>query len=295
VARPALSAERTVEILNFLAAHPLESFTLSELSARLDINKASAHAVLGTLTEAGYLVRHPRHKTYELGPALVAVGHAALERHRAVDVARDEIRRLAERIDAEIVTSAVVGEEIVIVARAGRPASASLWVGARIPLVPPLGTVFVAWSSDAEIDVWLHRVGASATGSDLERYRAAVAAVRDRGYSVGLEAAARTRLGELLAELVEHPHAQDGRAAIDAAVDDLGHEEYILVDAEAARSAVVNHIAAPVFGRHGEVLLALTVHAFAEPLPVADVPRLAALLLRASRTVTAAASGRPPR
>jgi DNA-binding IclR family transcriptional regulator len=295
VARPALSAERTVEILNFLAAHPLESFTLSELSARLDINKASAHAVLGTLTEAGYLVRHPRHKTYELGPALVAVGHAALERHRAVDVARDEIRRLSTKLDAEVLASAIVAEEMVIVARAGRPTSTGLWVGARIPLVPPLGTVFVAWSPEAEIDEWLHRVGASATGSDLDRYRRAVAAVRDRGYSVGLEAEARTRLGELLAELVDHPHARDSRAAIDAAVDDLGHEEYNLLDSDDARSAVVNHIAAPVFGRHGEVVLALTMHGFAEPLPVAEVPRQAALLLRAARTVTAAASGRAPR
>ena len=41
--------------LDFLAAHPTESFTLSELSRRLGINGASAHAVLTELTEAGYL------------------------------------------------------------------------------------------------------------------------------------------------------------------------------------------------------------------------------------------------
>jgi hypothetical protein len=50
-----------------------------------------------------------------------------------------------------------------------------------------------------------------------------------------------------------------------------------------------------VFGPNGEVVLALTVDGFGEPLGVADVGRPAALLERAARTVTAAAGGRPPR
>jgi DNA-binding IclR family transcriptional regulator len=301
LARPALSAERTVAILDFLAAHPLESFTLSELAARLDINKASAHAVLSTLTAAGYLVRHPNHKTYELGPALVAVGHAALERHRAIDVARDEIRRLSERLDAEVVASVVVGEEIVIVARAGRSGTGRLWVGARLPLVPPLGTVFLAWSGDATIEAWLRRVGPSVTDADLDRYRRAVAAVRERGYSVALEAEARERLGQVLAELADHP-GPDLRAALDGAVDDLGHAVYNLVDEQVASTvgddpaarAVVQNIVTPVFGRRGEVVLALTIDAFAEPLDVSDVPRYASALLRSARAVTAATRGRAP-
>src|SRR5205807_5671765 len=55
--RPAPGAERVVAVLNFLTAHPDESFTLSELARRLDLNKATCHALLMTLTDAGYLLR----------------------------------------------------------------------------------------------------------------------------------------------------------------------------------------------------------------------------------------------
>src|SRR5207248_704067 len=72
--RPAPGAERVVAVLNFLTAHPDESFTLSELARRLGLNKATCHALLMTLTEAGYVLRHPTRMTYMLGPALVAAG-----------------------------------------------------------------------------------------------------------------------------------------------------------------------------------------------------------------------------
>ena len=63
MSRPALAATRAISVLNFLAAHPADPFTLSDLADRLDINVASAHALLGVLTDAGYLVRHPRLRT----------------------------------------------------------------------------------------------------------------------------------------------------------------------------------------------------------------------------------------
>src|SRR5205809_7052103 len=93
--RPAPGAERVVAVLNFLAAHPDESFTLSELARRLNLNKATCHALLMTLTEAGYLLRHPSRMTYMLGPSMVAIGSAAPAPSQAVDVAREEIRPLA--------------------------------------------------------------------------------------------------------------------------------------------------------------------------------------------------------
>ena len=84
--RPALAATRSAAILNFLAANPSEGFTLSDLAERLGINVASMHALLGALTDAGYLARHPRLRTYTLGPSVVALGTAALETHPAIDL-----------------------------------------------------------------------------------------------------------------------------------------------------------------------------------------------------------------
>jgi hypothetical protein len=46
MARPALSATRAVAVLNFLAGHATEEFTLSDLASRLGINLSSAHSLL---------------------------------------------------------------------------------------------------------------------------------------------------------------------------------------------------------------------------------------------------------
>ena len=96
MARPSPAVERTTAILDFLAAHPNEPWTLSELARRLDLNKATAHSLLSALTDAGYLVRHPIRKDYALGPALIGVGRAALSQYPVVDFARPEMRRLAD-------------------------------------------------------------------------------------------------------------------------------------------------------------------------------------------------------
>ena len=151
MARPALSATRAVAVLNFLAAHAAEVFTLSDLAARLGINLASTHAVLAVLTDAGYLARHPRRRTFTLGPAVVALGTAALERHAAIEHAAQEARRLSEELGLEVAVTAPAGDDIVFLARVGehRPRDIGVQVGQRVPLVPPVGSVFVAWG-DAE-------------------------------------------------------------------------------------------------------------------------------------------------
>lgn len=279
MARSAPSIDRTVALLNFLASHPDEAFSLSDLSRRVGIAKPTAHAMLAALTGAGYLLRHPGEKTYALGPALVAVGAAAAARELdLVGYARDEMRRLADELDVEVVASAAVGEEIVMLARAGEPEpfGVRLDVGQRLPLVPPLGTVFVAWSSPEDIDRWLRRVGASATESDLGRYRAAVDAVRRRGYLVGLEAAGRERTG--------------GTPTADL-VEELGHQEYVLLELEQAARYRPSHMAAPVFGSDGSVVLALTLIGFRGQLRVERVPEIGERLLDAARTVTKAIGG----
>ena len=65
-----------------------------------------------------------------------------------------------------------------------------------MPLVPPLGSVFVAWGDSAS---WL------AQAEDPERQRMILAAVRARGYSIALEADARRGLGDALDHLADAP------------------------------------------------------------------------------------------
>ena len=286
MARPAPAVERTVALLEFLASNPSQSFSLSELARRLDINKATIHAIANTLAGCGYLLRHPVDKSFTLGPALIAVGNAAGQRQfEIVDYARPEMEKLSTELGLHCVASAAIGDEIVLLARTGRiePLSLSVPVGQRLPLAPPLGTVFVAWDAPDAIDRWLRRLGPRPGNAALERYREAVATVRRRGYSLGLEpppAAARGRRGlrDAAVEVVEqHPH-----------------DEYILLELEKAASYRLAHIAAPVFAADGRVALALTLMGFRQQLTADQVPQHAGRLLAATAAVTRSIHGRTP-
>lgn len=284
--RAAPAVDRTVAVIEFLAAHPDRAFSLSELSRRLGLNKATAHALLNSLTEAGWLIRHPAKKTYALGPALVTVGAAAAARQRElVDFADAEMHALADELGLQCVASAVIGDEIVILARAGRANSleVSVPVGQRLPLMPPLGTVFVAWAGEEEVEAWLRRVGPGASPRQRARYRAALAAVRARGYSVALEADTRARLAASIRD----------RREVEALLEKLGHEEYVLAELDDGSSYQVSLLAAPVFGADGRVALALTLLGFRGEIEATRVPHYGERLKAAADAVTRAIHGRP--
>jgi DNA-binding IclR family transcriptional regulator len=287
MARSALSASRAVAVLNFLAAHPDEVFTLSELSDRLGINLASTHAVLGVLTEAGYLVRQPRRRTFALGPAVVALGTAALERHAAIDLARDAAKALAAELGLEVALTAPAGGEIVFLARAGDHQARGLpvYVGQRVPLAPPLGSVFVAWG-DAER--WL------AHTKDPNPLQAVLAGVRARGYAIALEADTRRGLGETLQHIADRPadkHLQEVMAQL---VADLGHQRYHVEQLDPGATYDLSMIAAPIFGAAGEVVLALSLIGFPAGVPGDRVAAYGERVRDAGIVLTKQTSGRLP-
>ncbi|MDI2127277.1 IclR family transcriptional regulator [Yinghuangia seranimata] len=294
--RPALAAGRAIDILNFFAAHPGGTFTLSELSASLGINLASALSVLQALEDAGYLVRHPRRKTYELGPALVALGDAALRSNRAVDLARGEMRLLAEEFSTEAIISVSVGDDLVILAVEGRPqlTSADIRVGQRMPLVPPLGQVFFAWSAQEDVDAWLGRLDRRMQATARVHLPVTLAAVRERGYSITVESPTRTEIGATLERLAdrprEAPRLRERLAELAAA---LGEEDYELVGVEPDATYDITTIVAPVFDAHGQVALALTLNGLRQVTGrqvTAHGDRLAAT----ARLVTKQTGGRTP-
>lgn len=276
--------------MNFLANHPTDRFTLSEIAREVGLNKATLHAILGTLVDAGYLVRDDSRKTYGLGPALIALGGAALESNPAVLLARPEMHAVSDELHLDCIASTAVGDEIVILARTSpsRPFGIAIQAGQRLPMAPPLGTVFVAWSSPERIDRWLSLLGPSASKADLKRYREAVDSVRRRGYSVGLEAAVQPRLARTL-----NKPERRGRS-LEERVRTIRTEEYALVELDHSASYRLNHVGAPVFGPDGRVVIALFLIGFHGDIPSDEVPRYAERLMLAASRVTDSIGGREP-
>lgn len=266
--------ERAVSVLTFLAAHSGEEFSLSELARRLELSKATCHAVLASLADAGFVLRHPSRSTYRLGPGLIPLGRAAEESLGVVDVARDEMRALATRLHAACLATAVVGDEIVVLssASAGAPVSVAVRVGQRLPLVPPFGTVFLAWAPPEAIDRWLRRLDSDASDEEVDRLRQAVAAVRRRGYIAGLDSSG-------------DPSGTGGT---------LATEDDALNDLAGSVPYRISYVVAPVFAADATVALALTLVGLPEQLPATDLPTYARELTASARRVTEAINGRVP-
>lgn len=285
--RRAPAIERTIAVLNLLASRPTERLSLSDISRQAGLNKATAHSTLWALSDAGYLVRDADGR-YGLGPALVALGSAARQSQPAVEAAAPEMRALSEDLGLDCVASAAVGNEIVILARTGapRPFEIAVLPGQRLPLLPPIGAVFVAWRGAQEIQAWLRHLGPMGAPAK-QRFVKAVDAVRERGYSVGLEGDAQLLLRALRHEGENAPTVEDG-------IKGLGKEDYALIEVDPEASYRLSHVGAPVFGSEGGVALGLFLIGFQGPVPGREVERLAERLVGAAERVTKAVHGRAP-
>ena len=292
MARPALAASRAMDVLNFLAANPSEAFSLSELVQHLGLNFASCHALLTAMTREGYLERHPKHKTYSLGPALVAIGHAALEAHPAIDIVRDEARDLANELDLEVLVTARTGGDLIAIARAGRyvAPNASLRVGQRIPLIPPLGAQFMAWAPTEQVERWLAEEPAEAR----PRHREILTAVRRQGYVVTMQTPLQSKLGEVVANLSLTPHSDELRQMMTGLITELGHNVYHLEHLDRAQHYKVGLMSAPVFNAFGNVAYTLSLLGFAEPLGADGIEGYAAKLMARCMIATRKSNGRVP-
>ena len=283
--RPALAASRAIDILNFMAAAPLRGYSLTELVRQLDLNPASCHALLGAMTRDGYLVRAQRGRVYRLGPALIAIGHAALQCHPVVAAARDQIARMSADLDMDSLLTARLDDRLIALASEGPGRLPGLRIGQRVPLIPPLGTPFLAWAGEREVDSWL----AKAAGPiDVDRLRQSLAMVRQRGYAVTQRSPEQVAAGLAVIGMAEEPLADDRQKRAAELIGQRG-EDYLMIEAQPDRLHPVMMISAPVFGPDGAVLCTLSLFGFDRPLPLSRIAALGETVGRYCRAASAAA------
>lgn len=212
------------------------------------------------------------------------------EQLRIVDQARGEMERIAAEISARCTASARVGNDLVITASAGQSQREGLTtlVGQRFPFVPPTGAVFAAWLPADQSERWISERGDPARRNE---YRAALAAVRRRGYSVALLNEAQRAFAAKLDALAEGS-VEAAPADLEELIRGLAYDPAVL---SSEAWATVRLISAPVFGATGHVDLALTLHDFPKPTTNAGVIDYAARLVEAAACVTKRLGGRSPR
>jgi flavin reductase (DIM6/NTAB) family NADH-FMN oxidoreductase RutF/DNA-binding IclR family transcriptional regulator len=219
------------------------------------------------------------------------VGHL-----RVMDTARPDMERLARELDLECLAVAAVRSELVTIGSAGRSFGnrAGEFIGQRMPFVPPLGGLFVAWAPPDAVEEWLGRLGSDLSEQDAQSYRGMVDRVRARGWSMALTSRAQIAFELALADLPERPTEAEADAVRRAAMN-VGTHSHEPTDAELSTGVLrVRNLSAPVFDDRGEVVLMLTLIGLPKSCGLAEITLYRDRLLEATHAITTRAASRSP-
>lgn len=289
--RPSPQTDRVVAILDHLAQRE-DGATLTELAAAVGADRSALVHVLAALTTAGMLFRESEDRRYHLGPALVRPGEVAASRYGDLAVVRAEMGDLADRLALPCLSFVPEQDhgrlEQYVWPRGSAPPA--IPVGETLPMLPPLGALFVAWGSDAEFDGWL-ALDPAPDISRHERYREQRLAILRLGFVV--EARPATMEDRAFEALIDDRTSPRRDGKLLRLLADHGRDEHILTELGGAPGELhpVHVIGAPTFDASGTVTRSISVIGFAGPVRTDDVLRLGAEVRAAADRATAALSG----
>ena len=184
------SAERVAKVLELLATSRLP-LTLTEVAQRLDIPRSSAHGILQTLRDSGFVQREERNR-YRLGVKCLQLAHAAYEDLDLREIARPVMRELSSEHRVTVNLAVLRSDEIVYIEKIqdnSRPIRLVTHVGATLPAhLTALGKCLVGELPDDEREGWIsrHRFDAWTPNSitDPDDFRKEMGRYLERGYAV---------------------------------------------------------------------------------------------------------------
>ncbi len=186
------TAARTLQILEAIAEIDAPA-PLSVIVAKLGWSKPAVYRQVRTLESIGAL-RQLAGQGYVLGPALIALGQAALRATGLVEIARPHLQRLHDELDETIALTVLDGAEIIYVDRieADKLLIPRTRVGSRLPAYcTSTGQVLLAALSDDEVRSRLAGCGFEPLGPktlrSIDELLARLEEIRDKGYAINDE------------------------------------------------------------------------------------------------------------
>lgn len=203
------------------------------------------------------------------------------------ELARTDMEELAALLNVECAAMSTVGSDVVVVASAAGPgATPASRLGARTPLMPPLGEAFVASERTEVIDSWLSRA-ASVDDYTSSQYQERLEVTRRRGWSMALVGEYKDReLFEALREYSAGDLTPARERHIKAVVAHVS-SNYEPVDLVPEEQYSVAGIVVPVFDEVGHVKLVLRISQLPGQASAADVTHWVNEILSASAKITA--------
>jgi DNA-binding IclR family transcriptional regulator len=173
---------RVISILNFFISHPKDSFTLAQIVKSLKISRATCFAIMTSLVDAGYLYRSSD-KRYLLGPAILTIARRTQMASTPMDIARPEIRKLADRLDAVVSVQIIENNMVVSHERAASVRHLSLAYPAEMShTVHPWGVPFLSALEDYQVEAEFDKAIPPLSKSDKAFERSLIAFTRQHGF-----------------------------------------------------------------------------------------------------------------
>jgi len=284
--QPSPPTARVVDVVSTLATG--SRLSLTDLAAATGMSRATAHAVLATLVERGWVDRDEQDKSYAVGPALALLGRDLVAARPADRLARDAAAKLAADTGHTAVVVERVGDAVVVTEVVAAPGlSTPIAIGSRVPYAPPFGPAFAAWSPPAEQAVWLARAE-EVNPALADRLRAVLPAVARRGYSLERFDSSSAAVLQALALLQDDVLGDAVREVLGRVLATLTRLDFL--PGELRGSHAVSSIASPVLDASGRVVLNLAL----QPRGHFSAPVLRSLgesVAAAADTVTTALGG----
>jgi DNA-binding IclR family transcriptional regulator len=288
---------RALAILDLLMANPNQAFGLTEMTRRLNLNKATCHAILTTMSNYGFLVQHPKTKAYRLGPSIIAAGNAAFAQFPVLEYARPELESLQSDLHIGFAVTGRSKLHQVLLALYGHatPLIDSFQLGLRIPNTAPLAACFTAFSPARELEAWLSRAHEARGGYDEkldQKLRVAAIGIRARGYEVTL----RTRAEDKFRAELKRIHESWSLSALEDAANrfqyDLCDEFYHLDRIDPKTRYEVSTITVPIFVFKSVPVLCFVGGSFDKSITGAQIEEIATRMKKSADRVTRLAAGK---
>ena len=288
---------RALAILDLLMANPTQAFGLTEMTRRLNLNKATCHAILTTMANYGFLVQHPKTKAYRLGPSIIAAGNAAFAQFPVLEYARPELEGLQNDLNVGFAVTGRSKLHMVLLALYGRaqPLIDSFQLGLRLPNTAPVAACFTAFSPAKELEAWLTRAHESRGDYNEkldQKLRVSLIGIRARGYEVTLKTKAETELTRELSRIHNSWSLTELEDAANKYQRDLCDEQFHLDRIDPKTRYDVSTISVPVFVFKNVPVMCFVAGSFDKPVTGTEIEEIAARMLESAGRVTRLASGR---
>jgi DNA-binding IclR family transcriptional regulator len=179
---------------------------------------------------------------------------------RLADRARPHIESLAERYGVDCHASALIGDEVIQLAYAGAGGSDPGFsrVGLRLPVVPPMGAVFMAWAGPEAATKWISRSPNSNDPVIRAHFEKHLDQIRAQGWAATPDDDRLHAMESIISRMAATGVLPASQRELHQILGDVAGDYAQVVESSA--ETAVHSISAPVFDKNGCVVLVLTLN-----------------------------------